>query len=388
MKNIVKEESGITLIALVITIIVLVIITGVGIGQLAGKKNSIKESKDTTITSELSKVQQVVIEIYLKYIQLGNKIVLKGTPMTYEDARNEFSKLRTSDSLKVIYGIDETDPSLFYYKVGAGDLKEMGLENIHRKDEYIINYSSGEVFNISQKRISNGDALYIYAKKIGYDYIKSGLILYLDGEDNTGNGHDGSSNIWKDLSGNGNDGTLNNFNNDNTSGWGENCINFDSIDDKISIPESTTTNPVEQTIEVVLKCNGESLNSADGRQIFFVKWRGYTMEINPGRTISYGRTDGYLRTNNEINYGKIYNITSKHGNNISKIYLNNVYENQQNISPCEYTIGKKLTIGCWENSGRFFNGSIYVIRMYNRALTDEEIAHNYSIDKARFGIED
>ena len=32
-------------------------------------------------------------------------------------------------------------------------------------------------------------------------------------------------------------------------------------------------------------------------------------------------------------------------------------------------------------------GNIYSTRVYNRALTPEEIAHNYAIEKERFGIE-
>ena len=33
-------------------------------------------------------------------------------------------------------------------------------------------------------------------------------------------------------------------------------------------------------------------------------------------------------------------------------------------------------------------GEINCIRVYNRKLTDEEVAHNYAIDKARFNIQD
>ena len=157
MKNIIKEKKGITLIALVITIIVLLILAGVSLGELIGKKTSITESKDKTALSELTKIQQAVIEIYLKYTQLGNKMILKGTSMTYADALSEFNQLGSSESLKVqsYDGISETDPGLFYYKVGPSNLKEMGLENIHREDEYVVNYSTGEVFNISQKKLED-----------------------------------------------------------------------------------------------------------------------------------------------------------------------------------------------------------------------------------------
>ena len=34
----------------------------------------------------------------------------------------------------------------------------------------------------------------------------------------------------------------------------------------------------------------------------------------------------------------------------------------------------------------FFIGIFYSFRIYNRVLTDEEVVHNYEIDKVRFGI--
>ena len=36
----------------------------------------------------------------------------------------------------------------------------------------------------------------------------------------------------------------------------------------------------------------------------------------------------------------------------------------------------------------FFNGTIYSVRIYNRALTDEEVMQNYKIDKMLYGVED
>ena len=33
----------------------------------------------------------------------------------------------------------------------------------------------------------------------------------------------------------------------------------------------------------------------------------------------------------------------------------------------------------------FFNGAIYSVRMYNRALTEQEVKNNYEVDRLRFG---
>lgn len=384
MKENKNNQKGITLIALVITIIVLIIIAGISIGQISGRNNSINESEEKTAFSELTKIQQAIIERYIKYKQFGNKNVLIGEELDYDDAQTALTQVKNGEQLKV----DNRDSAEYkYYKLNKGSLKLLGLENIHNSDEYIVNYSTGEVFNITQKKTANDGILYIYSKKeIGGDYIKNGLVLYLDGIDNTRQGHDDNSDVWEDLSGNRNDGTISNPN--NSIVWNTNCFSFDSIDDKVIVPESNTISPIEQTIEVVLKANGASLNSSNGTQIFFVKWQGYTMELNSNRTFSYGRKSGYLRTTSSIDYGKIYSIVANHENNTSKIYLNNNYENKQTVEPMKYSGMNYISIGNYGNSNRFFNGNIYVIRMYNRALTDEEIAHNYEIDKSRFGIEE
>ena len=40
------------------------------------------------------------------------------------------------------------------------------MENIHNNDEYIVNYATGEVMNITQQKTANNEALYIYAKTL------------------------------------------------------------------------------------------------------------------------------------------------------------------------------------------------------------------------------
>lgn len=406
MKNIIKEKKGITLIALVITIIVLLILAGVSLGELIGKKTSITESKDKTALSELTKIQQAVIEIYLKYTQLGNKMILKGTSMTYADALSEFNQLGSSESLKVqsYDGISETDPGLFYYKVGPSNLKEMGLENIHREDEYVVNYSTGEVFNITQKKISSGHILYVASKRVNSEYIKDGLVLHYDGINNTGNGHSNSAIVWKDLSSNGNDGTLNNISTvlTNESGWGENYLALDGVDDYVSAYANTSG---DYTIEFIAK-DIQAINSAKYGSSFMINT--WTSDISSpslqlfldGRNSATTRKRYRVRwtrveddTNTEIQFYEISDdggFTISNGNNTIKTYFNGE-KNDENVNQSYYERSKienmRIEIGRWYRSSTYsIKEKIYSFRIYNRALTDEEVLHNYEIDKVRFGI--
>ena len=65
--------------------------------------------------------------------------------------------------------------------------------------------------------------------------IKDGLLLWYDfkGMRNT----DTNKEVVKDLSGNGNDGTLTNFNFTEESGYKDNTLIFDGVDDSLTIPE-------------------------------------------------------------------------------------------------------------------------------------------------------
>ena len=67
MSNMVKEEKGITIIALVITIIVLLILTGVSIGEISKRKSSVNEAKDQIAFSELTKIQQAIDNLQKDY---------------------------------------------------------------------------------------------------------------------------------------------------------------------------------------------------------------------------------------------------------------------------------------------------------------------------------
>lgn len=169
MDKIVKNNKGITLMALIITIIVLSILTAIGIGSATGMKGSVTESKEAIATTELYKIQQAVLENYVKYKQLNQQRFLKGDKITFDEANKEFKKLgfNESENLKVASydGVDGTDPSLFYYKLEKMHLKEMGLQNINEDYIYIVNYSSGEVFNITQKKSVSGTILYVYGKE-------------------------------------------------------------------------------------------------------------------------------------------------------------------------------------------------------------------------------
>ncbi len=67
------------------------------------------------------------------------------------------------------------------------------------------------------------------------DYVTDGLIGRYDAVKNTGTSHDSAAGTWRDLSGNNHDITLSNFEQTSGSGWTDNSLVFDGVDDFATI---------------------------------------------------------------------------------------------------------------------------------------------------------
>ena len=218
-------------------------------------------------------------------------------------------------------------------------------------------------------------------------YVKNGLILHLDGINNTGSSHSNTSTIWKDLSGNNNDGTI------KGASWINNGLAFDGVNDWVPIKE---LNYPEFTAEVTF-----SVNKLDGsengiRIICNHQTGGFDIEINNNNIACFPYINGEyksMRDNSEIIINKKYNATITTNGVESKLYVNGTLISS--ISVKDGVIGYPLnntvvTLGAnpkgTSAEAQFFNGTIYSARMYNRVLTEQEIKNNYEIDKSRFGM--
>jgi len=66
------------------------------------------------------------------------------------------------------------------------------------------------------------------------------------------------------------------------------------------------------------------------------------------------------------------------------IYINGVLSSSKN-SDRNISVSN-VNIGRWQNGGRYFNGDIASVQIYNRALTSTEVLQNFNAIKLRFGI--
>lgn len=156
MKKI-KNNKGITLVALVITIIVLLILASITV--YVGT-DSIKQSKENILLTEVGMVQHAALERYTQE-SIMNSNKYPGTPYSsMEEIKSAISELTSDQELTQLLNNNTTPED--YYLLTPTDLEEMQIENV--EDSYIVNYKLGLAINITNQKTSSGEPVYVYAK--------------------------------------------------------------------------------------------------------------------------------------------------------------------------------------------------------------------------------
>jgi hypothetical protein len=246
----------------------------------------------------------------------------------------------------------------------------------------------------------------------GPNIITDGLVMYLDAANPKS--YPGSGTTWGDLSGNGNNATLVNgptFDSENSG-----SILFDRVNDFASLSEIDI--PAPWTTEIVFKTNVSTLTN-NWRQTLI----GNSTDLQPGlirlfvdnssglkrtriilgvinstggaRTITvyptpYGSSYVDYQLQDDFWKDKIFSWTIS---TIPRGTANQGYSNYLNgefISRPSVTIGDDINLKFDQIGKRIdterFGGNIYSIRIYDRALTEEEVVQNWNVTKSRFGL--
>lgn len=140
-----KHNSGITLIALVITIIVLLILAGISFTM--GSSN-IESTKQDLLESELYIVQQSVIQQYSIAKTLGetgriyheNK---ENIPSSYVGELIDELDIGSIGFSNMKLNFETYDD--YYYRLEKKDFDSINVNRV--EDIYVVNYSTGEVYN-------------------------------------------------------------------------------------------------------------------------------------------------------------------------------------------------------------------------------------------------
>lgn len=230
-------------------------------------------------------------------------------------------------------------------------------------------------------------------------YVTDGLVLHFDGINNTGIGHSDSLAVWKNLApgasitssfdtmgiyvkGNFDLSTPGSTGN---SGWYPDSLQFDGVDDYLMF--KTLYKYSRPTLEMVVSyydtAKGDVFNNYQSGGIGFNK--------GTNRFQVYISSDWRYVNGSSVVPNKIYALSGKYDGSYLYLYENGVKYQTSRTGNITYNSTAPLAMACNPSAagdcGSFIKVRVYSIRLYNRALTEEEVLQNYNVDKVRFGIE-
>ena len=371
-----EYEKGITLIALVLTIIVLLILAGVSISMLTGDNGILTQAQRAKELTEASSEEEFIQLLIIGY---------NSNKKTYgEELKNvEFNTVENTTSI-----MDKETGTT--YGIGWYYLKPEDVKDYELKNSYIIDYETGEYikYNENKHEILTNELL----------CISDGLVYSADPKNMT------SGDSWGDA-------ILHNFNNgDTNSGWKGNALMFDGVDDGIEVKDNSDYSK-GITLEIYFMLKGKSTsnmaqilmmkrtNETNG---FFIYLVGQNNVDDPGMQYgslgidiggSYNRYYPNIIIQENVPTYITYTYDPNKENEKGVLYINGVKTKTTNLGIIENLINTPpntpIQIGSdiyetykpegdTKNRKNPFNGEIYVSRVYNRPLAEQEVLYNYN----------
>ena len=274
------------------------------------------------------------------------------------------------------------------------------------KNTYIKTFTFNNLPDTETGNVGNGDGAYFFDVNIfdnagnrynsdnvevTYDTTNPGIIIdednsrkgnlvrYYDATNNTGSGtHSNSTNVWADLTG-----THNGIVNGGT--WSEQYISLDGVDDWINLGQVKFNNEI--TLETTIAVN-EIQSGTNKIIIGNLHTGGVTLNLVNG-VIRFGVYDvdakKFILANSGVtaNVGEIYHITGTFDGHNVKIYINGELKAteaftgtyRETLENTVMAIGANPKGTSVENN-EFANIKVYSAKIYDNALTQEEIQAN------------
>ncbi len=228
-----------------------------------------------------------------------------------------------------------------------------------------------------------------FAVRFGGSYdLTQGLVGYW-------NFGEGSGSVAYDATENNNDGTLTNFDFNSSSGWTTgnaaantgSALKFDGSNDYVDVADATSLEPSALTISFWLKLNTIPDMGILGKQFpLDVIWNitnGYLIRTNMPNEIMLivgTGTSQVAISASSFATSTWYFVTATHDGSNIRLYKDGVLvAGPTSASPISYTDSGNLAIGR-ESGGTAgaHNGLIDEVRIYNRALSADEIRYLYN----------
>ena len=246
---------------------------------------------------------------------------------------------------------------------------------------------------MSQVKLGDKNIPFIYqGNELLYpNPIKDGLVLYYDFKSMKNS--DVTKGVAKDLTENILNGSLKNFNYTETSGY-KNGLSLDGVDDYVETLKNNAINNLTYTLSVELLFE---IKKSDNTVLYLVSNSESSTGIN-GFTIGYfGDSQGQVglfyrgirfwsTRNLELNKKYFLQVTVDENGNM-KLFINGKLDKTTTSSVHSTRPSLNLFFG----KAAFYNSPLTSFNMgnfkiYNRALSEQEVQHNYNLEKERWGL--
>ena len=240
--------------------------------------------------------------------------------------------------------------------------------------------------------------------KSGYtarDYVQDGLVAMWDGIENAGLGvHDPSATMWKDLVG-GYDLTV-----PSSLTWKDSCLSFDGKYSAYNLELPHSMIGLVWTCECVYTIKEQGLNykglfgarNIGGVGFNQVYGLNYWSDVSGGWNMGIGSSNDIAISSypslaklvvvNRTNYLVLGQKSDKKliAGTDGVISVEKQIRDVTNTTHNGFMLGRAYDPPTKPETLRALKSDIYTFRLYNRTLTDSELAANYAVDKVRFNL--
>ena len=205
--------------------------------------------------------------------------------------------------------------------------------------------------------------------------LKSGLVGYwtFDGKDTNW-----GTNKTNDLSGQGNTGTLTSMSTTTSPVVGKlgQGLKFDGVDDYV---ETTSFPALASTYSYVAWIKLNALPGASEWEIISKSSATRHIGILNNKLVAWNGSSPFASGGTTLSTGQWYHAVNTYDGTTNKLYLNGVFDGSA-VSTATADSGV-LSIGYLSGFVRYFNGLIDEVRVYNRALSANEVKQLYNIGR-------
>lgn len=219
--------------------------------------------------------------------------------------------------------------------------------------------------------------------------VTNGLVLNLDaGNINSYPGLNGTGNTWFDLSGNNNNGTLLNGVGYTSANGGS--LVFDGVNDYVNGVHNIQTNITgDITIECWFRVNNPRsdwvriFGKGDATNRTVGLWYNQTSSVFLYQR--YGSTNMNAQYSSAVSLNTWFHMLGTSQSNNHILYLNSVQRATSSSGNIFSSSTDPYKVG-YGNVHAYHIGNVSNCKVYNRALTPEEVQQNFNATKGRFGL--